>query len=166
MVLKITLDEINKSLKFSAFIAFGVLFAISLVQMILTNALFWQIVGVISGFIFGILLLLVLIKALKPMFRAIKQRRKRRRNKKGFFETIKSIFEQNTYFKIMAIVWFIILLVGLEVMARYLNLLDSPRKYEALTNLGFMVVTISTALFILNISKLFKRKKKKINSKK
>ncbi|MBW2981610.1 hypothetical protein KY343_01895 [Candidatus Woesearchaeota archaeon] len=165
MVLKISFDEINKSLKFAAFIAFGVLFAISLVQIILTGTIFWQIVGVISGFIFILLLVMVLIKVLRPLVKAIRKRRQRKRNKKGFFELIKSLFEHNAYYKIMAIIWFIVVLVGLEIMARFIGLLDDPNRYQVLANFGFMIITVSTALFILNFGRIFK-KKRKVNPKK
>ena len=152
-------------MKFSAFIAFGVLFAISLVQIILSNTLFWQIVGVISGLIFTLLLTFVLIKVLRPVVRAIKQRRKKKKskNQRTFFEAFADLFRANFYFKMMAIFWFVILLAGLEIATHFMMLLDSTKaNYELLANFGFMIITVSTALFIFNFSRIFKRKKRTV----
>lgn len=160
MVLKISLDEVNKSLKFSAFIAFGILFAISLVQIILTDSLFWQIIGVISGVIFIFLLSLVLIKVLKPLFAAMKERKKARKKlkKRSVWDVIKSWFKASLYLKIMAMIWVVILLVALDFTAYNLGLLDKPEKIEVLANFGFMVITVSTAFIVFYVSRLFRKK--------
>ncbi len=160
MVLKISVDEINQSLKFSAFIAFGVLFFLSLIQIVLTKSLFWQVIGVISGLIFIFLLTFVLIKVLKPVFKVLKQRRKERSRlkRKGVWKVIGDWFKVNLYFKIMAIIWVIILLIALDFTAYYFGLVeDKTEKYKLLANLGLTIITITSALVILNISKWFKR---------
>lgn len=165
MVLKISLDDINQSLKFSAFIAFGVLFGISLVQIILENTLFWQVIGVISGLIFTMLLTLVLIKVLRPVVKAMRQRRKKKKakNQRTFFEAVADLFRENFYFKIMAIIWFIIILIGLELAIRLIGLIESQQvRLIVLANFGFTIITVSTALFIFNFSRMFKRRKRTV----
>jgi predicted small integral membrane protein len=162
-MLRISLSDINKSIKFSAFIASGVLFVISLVQIMITDTLFWELVAGFSGVIFILLLISVLWKILKPSFKSWKKKREKKTTKgdKSFFEKIKSLFEKNTYLKIMAIIWFIIILVGLEIAVRFIGLLETDQsRFRVLANFGFMIITVSTALFILNINRLFVKKKK------
>jgi Na+/melibiose symporter-like transporter len=160
MVLKISVDEINKSLKFSAFIAFGVLFAISLVQIILAKTIFWQTTGVISGLIFVFLLTMVLIKVLRPLVRAIRQKRQRRKQlkRKSTFAVIKEWFKIRLYFKIMLLIWVIILLVALDFTAYNFGLMGRQEKTYILANFGFMAITASAAFIIFYLSRLFRKK--------
>ncbi len=161
-MLRISLSDINKSIKFSAFIASGVLFVLSLVQIMVTDTLFWELVAGFSGVIFILLLVSVLWKLLKPSFKSWKKKKaKKPKGGKTFFEKIKGLFEKNTYFKIMAIIWFLVILAGLEIAIRFIGLLESDQsRLRVLANFGFMIITVSAALFILNISRLFVKKKK------
>ena len=159
MPLKISFEGINKSLKFSAFIAFGVLFAISLVQIILTNTLFWQIVGVISGVIFIFLLSIVLIKVFRPLFRAIKARKKRIKQlkRKSVWKVIGAWLKVNLYLKIMLLIWLVILLAVLDFTAYNFGLAGKEEKIRLLANFGFTAAAISAALVISYFSRLFRR---------
>lgn len=163
-MLRISLDDINKSIKFSAFIAFGILFLISIYQIIVDNTLFWELIAFFSGIGFILLLASVLFRVLKPSFTSWKKKKTKTRRRKGktFFEAIASLFRQNTYFKIMAIVWFIVILVGLELAIRFIGLVESEQgRFRVLANFGFMIITISTALFVFNLSRIFKKKKRR-----
>ena len=157
-MLRISLSDINKSIKFSAFIASGVLFVLSLAQIMITDTLFWELVAGFSGVIFILLLISVLWKLLKPAFKSWKKRNAKKKTKggKNFFGKIKGLFEKNTYFKIMAIIWFLVILAGLEIAIRFIGLLETDQsRFRVLANFCFMIITVSTALFILNISRLF-----------
>jgi hypothetical protein len=163
-MLRISLSDINKSIKFSAFIASGILFVLSLVQIMITDTLFWELVAGFSGFVFILLLASVLWKILKPTFKSWKKKKVKKTTKKGksFFEMIRSLFEHNTYFKVMAIVWFIVILIGLELAIRFTGLVESEQgRFRVLANFGFMLITVSTTLFILNASRLFVKKKRR-----
>lgn len=159
MVLKISLSNISSSIKFSAFIASGVLFAISLVQIIVGDTLFWEIIGIISGIVFVFLLSLVLIKVLRPLFKAIKARKKKKQVKRrSVFSVIGGMFKLNLYYKIMAIIWLVILLVALDFTVYYFGLIeDKVEKYKILANFGFMAITVSAALFIYNFGRVFRK---------
>ncbi len=162
-MLRISLSDINKSIKFSAFIASGVLFVLSLVQIMITGTLFWELVAGFSGVIFILLLISVLWKLLKPSFKSWKKKRKKQVKKEGksFFGKIKGLFEHNTYFKVMAIIWFLVILAGLEIAIRFIGLLETDQsRFRVLANFGFMIITVSATLFILSISRLFVKKKK------
>lgn len=158
-MLKISLSNISTSIKFSLFVASGILFAISLVQIIIGDTLFWEIISVASGVVFFLLLFFVLIKALRPLFKAVKARKKKKQIKRrNIFSVIGSTFKVNLYYKIMAVIWLAILLVGLDFTAYYFGLIeDKAEKYKILANFGFMAVTVTAALFIYNFSRVFKK---------
>ena len=160
MSFKISFDGINKSLKFSAFIASGALFILSLVQIMINNTLFWELVAGFSGLVFISLLISVLWKLLKPVIKAWKKKKTRTKGKRqGIGTFIRKLFEHNTYFKIMAIIWFVVLLVGLEIAIRFTGLIEAEQsRIRVFAQFGYMIITASTALFIFNVSKTFKKK--------
>ena len=79
MVLKISLDGMSRSLKFSIFIASGILFVLSLIQMSVESSLFWEVISLISGLIVFGLLFSILIKLLRPFVAAYRQRKAKKK---------------------------------------------------------------------------------------
>jgi len=160
-MLRISFDNISKSIKFAAFITSGLLVVIAWLQLVLTDSLFWTIVAYASGLIFVSMLLAFLLKILKPAFVAFNKWKNKRsgKGKSTFVRIIKYLFEKKTYQKIMAIIWFIILMVALDLAFVFLGLIeDKQQKYLIWANFSFMLLTISAALFISYISRLFKKK--------
>ena len=130
-MLRISLSDINKSIKFSAFIATGILFILSLGQIVSNPSLFWEIVAGFSGLIFILLLASVLWRILKPFVKSWKKKKEKQKikGKKGNIgDFFKRIFQDNPYFKIMSIIWFLVILVGLEIAIRFTGLIESEQS--------------------------------------
>jgi len=160
-MLRISFDSINKSIKFSAFIASGILAVIAWLQYVLTDSIAWNIVMWISGVVFFVMILGFLMKILKPAFIALNNWRKKnkRAGKNSIAKIFKYLLGKKTYFKIMAIIWLIILIVGLYIAVTYIRAVaDVKEAYKILANFGFMILTVSVAVFTFYFSRLFKKK--------
>ena len=132
-MLRISFDSINKSIKFSAFIASGILAVIAWLQYVLTDSIAWNIVMWISGVVFFVMILGFLMKILKPAFIALNNWRKKnkRAGKNSIAKIFKYLFGKKTYFKIMAIIWLIILIAALDFAFYWMGIIeDKQEKYE------------------------------------